>query len=89
MLSPFVALLAFVAPPLLQHRVDYARTSIVRAAASSVAENPAVFHRASDMLSVKESVSAVDVVNVLGRWQTWQQWDGIGNILCPALVPVL
>ena len=31
------------------------------------------FHRATDLLSSEPSASAVDVVNVLGRWSTYAQ----------------
>ena len=35
----------------------------------------AVFHRASDLLSTGPSVSEREVVNVLGRWKTYLQWN--------------
>ena len=40
-------------------------------------QKPAVagkqFHRVTDVLQLSESTSAVDVVNVLGRWDTYAQ----------------
>ena len=31
------------------------------------------FHRATDLLCTEPSASAIDVVNVLGRWSTYAQ----------------
>mmetsp|Transcript_31464 Transcript_31464/g.74301 ORF Transcript_31464/g.74301 Transcript_31464/m.74301 type:complete len:250 (-) Transcript_31464:324-1073(-) len=39
------------------------------------------FHRATDLLSSEPSASAVDVVNVLGRWSTYAQWERIGELV--------
>ena len=36
------------------------------------------FHRANDWINVGESVSEVDIVNVLGRWESYEEWDTIG-----------
>ncbi|KAL1522258.1 hypothetical protein AB1Y20_017253 [Prymnesium parvum] len=39
------------------------------------------FTRASDVLSLGERVTQVDVVNVLGRWQTVEDWDTVGALV--------
>ena len=39
----------------------------------------ASFHRGRDLLRVGEKVSAREIVNVIGRWQTYEEWDSIGQ----------
>lgn len=39
------------------------------------------FCRGSDLLSVGPYVSEVDIVNVLGRWKTYKDWDTIGELI--------
>jgi len=41
----------------------------------------ASFTRATDVLSLGDQVPAKDVINVLGRWTSWTEWDGIGELV--------
>ena len=38
------------------------------------------FGRASDYFGAKGAVSAVDIVNVFGRWSSYTEWDSIGPL---------
>lgn len=38
------------------------------------------FGRAGDVFGMGETVSEVDIVNVLGRWATYKEWDTIGPL---------
>jgi hypothetical protein len=38
------------------------------------------FCRGSDILSTGKSVTAAEVVNVLGRWRTHEEWDTVGKL---------
>ena len=40
-----------------------------------------VFHRTADFFNSGQSVSAVDVVNVIGRWNKLEDWNEIGVLL--------
>ena len=51
---------------------------LVAAAALTVAPS---FHRGNDVFSLREAVSAADIVNVLGRWRSYKDWDGIGELV--------
>lgn len=48
------------------------------------AQKPAVagkqFRRVTDVFYSQPSTSAVDVVNVLGRWTTYEQWERVGEL---------
>jgi len=77
MLQTLIVLPAAFVRPIVPSLVC-ARRSVITAA--EPATGTAFFHRAQDFFSVDESVSAVDIVNVLGRWTTWQEWDGIGEL---------
>jgi hypothetical protein len=37
------------------------------------------FKRGSDLLQIGDQVSARQIVNVLGRWQSHEEWDTIGT----------
>ena len=39
------------------------------------------FYRTGDFFNSGESVSAVDIVNVIGRWKTLEDWNGIGVLV--------
>ena len=73
MLCLFVsAAAAFVAP--LAPAPGTSRHADIRASAAGS------YHRAKDILSIDESVTEKDVVNVLGRWETYQQWEKVGAL---------
>jgi len=38
------------------------------------------FHRSTDLLCLGPSASAQDVVNVLGRWQSYRDWENQGEL---------
>ena len=38
------------------------------------------FHRSTDLLCLGPTVTATEVVNVLGRWTTYKEWDSIGEL---------
>ena len=46
---------------------------------SAEISSQASFKRGSDLLQIGEQVSARQIVNVLGRWQTHEEWDTIGT----------
>lgn len=37
-------------------------------------------HRAKDVLGTGESVSTKDIINVLGRWTSYTQWESVGEL---------
>ncbi|KAL1521705.1 hypothetical protein AB1Y20_021360 [Prymnesium parvum] len=39
------------------------------------------FTRASDLLSMGEAVDAKDIVNVLGRWKSYKDWESVGRLV--------
>ena len=39
------------------------------------------YHRAKDILATGDAVSAKDIVNVLGRWQSYEEWEGVGELV--------
>lgn len=72
MLLLVAAAAAFVAPIApAQGRLRHAE---IRATATGT------YHRAKDILSTDASVTEKDVVNVLGRWETYQQWEKVGKL---------
>ena len=50
--------------------------------ASLALASPTSFRRATDLLPLPSgrTVSPLAVANVLGRWQSWREWDGIGEL---------
>ena len=46
---------------------------------SHIIDIDASFYRGSDLLQAGEAVSAREVVNVLGRWKSYSDWDSIGG----------
>ena len=74
MISVIVAAAAFTPPSL--------RASAPGMSAASKSLPPAQqrsFRRAK-LLDIFESVSEKEIVNVLGRWQSYKQWDTVGSL---------
>lgn len=46
-----------------------------------MAREPQVFCRSTDLMSMRETVTDVEVVNVLGRWSSHRDWDTIGELV--------
>jgi len=68
---------AFVAP-LGPARVTTRASAVV--ATASVDPNEQL-KRAKDLLGLEEGCSVKDIVNVLGRWTTYKQWDSVGELV--------
>ena len=77
-LARFMMLLSAVGlgstrPPLLRANRG------VRMAADAPKQQQPSFKRGSDLLQLGDEVTARQIVNVLGRWSTHEQWDTIGT----------
>ena len=68
--------LSFVSP----NAASYGAAASPRGRVCQVMDPDLRFARASDLLSMEELVTAKDVVNVLGRWETYQQWERVGEL---------
>lgn len=74
---------AFVAPASeLRSATCTPRHAYICATTSTPASgiSSTTWKRAKDVFGLEEGASTEDVVNVIGRWTTWQQWDGIGEL---------
>jgi len=80
-----IALLATVAAAAaaasMQHlpQIQHARTTLQSASPRMQVDAKRTFRRGK-ILDMWEEVPARDIVNVLGRWQTYQQWDSVGPL---------
>ena len=48
--------------------------------AAPVAAVDNMYHRAKDVLATEGSVSTQDIVNVLGRWNSYTDWESVGDL---------
>ena len=66
----------------------------LRASAPTMAMDAQTRFRRAKLLDILETVTAKDVINVIGRWQSYKQWDSAGPLremdqLFGALLPQL
>mmetsp|Transcript_5001 Transcript_5001/g.9720 ORF Transcript_5001/g.9720 Transcript_5001/m.9720 type:complete len:312 (-) Transcript_5001:147-1082(-) len=71
--------LALFAVTMCEHVAALTRPPSLQASAPATVDANRSFRRAK-LLDIFETVTAKDVINVLGRWQTYKQWDSVGPL---------